>query len=86
MTRLTHDQLLGAPELAVLDLLENALDVGVLALAVAYPELHDLDHVTAPQALAALGIVDAARALRALVNRYRLTLAIAPGDSVDLPF
>ncbi len=86
MTPLTHDQLLGAPELAVLDLLENALDVGVLALAAAYPELHDLDHVTAPKALAALDIVDAARALGALINRYRLALALANDDSVDLPF
>jgi hypothetical protein len=83
---LTYDQLLGSPELAILDVLERTLDVVILVLAAAYPEMHDIDHVTAPEALAALDVVDAARALVVLVNRYRRELALAPGDSADLPF
>jgi hypothetical protein len=86
VTRLTHEQMLGAPELGILDLLENALDVAILALAAAYPELHDSDLITAPEALAALDLVEAARALGALINRYSLALACAPDDSTDLPF
>jgi hypothetical protein len=82
----TYDELLGSPELAVLDVLERTLDVAVLVLAAAYPEMHDIDHVTVPQALAALDVVDAARALVVLVHRYRCELVLTPGDSVDLPF
>ena len=83
---LSFDEALGSPELAVLDVLERTLDVAILVLATLYPEMHDIDLVTTPGALAALDLVDAARALAVLVNRYRLELALAPGDSADLPF
>ena len=82
----TYDEVLGSPELAVLDVLERTLDVAVLLLAAAYPEMHDIDRVTAPEALAALDVVDSARALAVLVDRYRHELAIAPTDSAELPF
>jgi hypothetical protein len=85
MTRLSCHQLRAAPELGVLDVLETAIDVTLLALAAAHPELQHGDHITLPQVLAALDVVDMPRALGAVVSRYRLALAFA-SDSTDNPF
>jgi hypothetical protein len=83
MRPLTCDQLRANPELGVLDVLASAIDVSLLALAAAHPELRDDDRVTDPQALAALDIVDMARALGAIVHRYRLALAFARDHDHD---
>ncbi len=81
------DNLLGAPELGVLHVLEAALDIAILALAAAHPELRDdVQYVTVPVAEAALDVIDCARALGILVERYRLALVLPQEHSADLPF
>jgi len=87
VTHLRSEQLLAAPELGVLEVLETAIDVAILALLAAHPELRDdADVITLPAAEAALDVVDTAHALGALVNRYRLALTLSDNDSSDLPF
>ena len=84
---LTPQRLAAAPELAVLAVLDTALAAAILALAVAWPELHDLDE-TCPDdgPRTALGVVEQARGLGAAIHRYRLALAAAHRREPDLPF
>ncbi len=84
---LTPQRLAAAPELAVLAVLDTALGAAIVALAVAWPELHDLDD-TCPddEPRAALGIVEHARGLAAAIQRYRLALASSNRREPDLPF
>lgn len=87
MTRVTYEQLVAAPELASLAVLEAALDVTGVALAVAWPELHDIDTACEhAKPRAALDILRLAADLVAAVNRYRLVLALADDRRHDLPF
>lgn len=87
MTRLTCEQLLAAPELASLAVLEAALDVASVALAAAWPELHDIDIACEhDEPRAAFDILLRASNLAAAVNRYRLVLALTHTKQNDLPF
>ncbi len=81
------DDLRAAPELAVLALLESSIDVAVLALGAAHPDVEDLAEVHESAELrAALVIMDLARNLGAAVNRYRLALVLAREHDELLPF
>jgi hypothetical protein len=81
------DDLLAAPQLAVLALLEAAADVTLVALVAADPDDYGDEHA-APERLAARALADAARDVVSAVNRYRLALAIAAERDRDdlLPF
>lgn len=87
MTRLTYEQLVATPELGSLAILEAALQVATVALAAAWPELHDIyaanEH---DEPRAALEILQLARPLLAAVHRYKLVLALAQAKQHDLPF
>lgn len=86
MTRVTYEQLLVAPELASLALLETALDVAGVALAASWPELHDIYMCDHDEPRAALDILRLAGDLVAAINRYRLVLAVAHDRQHALPF
>lgn len=87
MTRPTYEQLLAAPELASLALLEAAVDVAHVALAAAWPELHDIDVASEhDEPRAALDVLQRASALVAAINRYRLVLVLAADQQQHLPF
>lgn len=90
---LTPLELLGAPELAALDLLHHAVHVVGLALLAQYPHLlgdeygrvrHDGD----PVAQLAQRLLGRARALDDLIARYRHAVANAqrPDNDDGLPF
>lgn len=80
------DDLYAAPELAILAVLEIAVDVTLVALGAAYPE-DDLDgDDVAPERHAASRIEDAARELVGAINRYRLALVLARQRDRLLPF
>ncbi len=82
------DDLLAAPELAVLSVLEAAVDVTLLALLAADP-FDEGDGIASPERHAARALADAARHVAGAVNRYRLALALArlrERDDDDLPF
>ena len=92
-TTLTPVDLLGAPELAALDLLHHAVHVVGLALLAQYPHLlgdqygrvcHDGD----PLAQLAQRLLGRARALDDVIHRYRQAVANAnrPDNNNDLPF
>ena len=70
------DDLYAAPELAVLAVLEAALEVSLIALLAADPDDDGNEHPT-PLRRAARALADAARILDAAINRYRLALALA---------
>jgi hypothetical protein len=84
----TIEQTTAAPELALLAVLEATLDVAVVALAAAWPELHCLDlEPDCPASRTAFEIVERAHHLAAAINRYRLALASAERRRYDdLPF
>lgn len=88
MTRLSIDQLGLAPELAVLTILEAAADTTVLALTAVYPELHDFHDPSDYSAttLAALAVIDHARAMRGALVRYRKAMLRARQGNLLLPF
>jgi len=91
MPRVVHlpqcNELRAAPELAILAILESSIDVAILALGAAYPEVEGLADVHESDELrAALTIMDMARALGAAVNRYRLALVLAREHDELLPF
>jgi len=83
----TCHELIGAPELAILASIEMAVDVAIVALVAAQPELqptadqHDATSTTA--ALAADHVVTCAQALAAAIADYRVALRDEP---YDLPF
>jgi hypothetical protein len=84
--RVTWEQLLAAPELASLAVLEAALDVAGVALAAAWPELQDIDLCDHDEPRAALEVLRRAADLVAAVNHYRRALAVADDRNNDLPF
>lgn len=84
--RVTYEQLLVAPELASLAVLEAVLDVASVALAAAWPELHDVDLCDHDEPRAALDVLRRAADLVAAINRYRLALVVADDRKHDLPF
>jgi hypothetical protein len=84
--RVTYEQLLAAPELASLAVLEAVLDVAGVALAAAWPELHDIHLCDHDEPRAALDVLRRADDLVAAVNRYRLALAVADDRKNELPF
>jgi hypothetical protein len=75
------------PELAILTSLEISLDVAVVALVAAQPELQPTadaaDAVATPAAVAADNIIVCAQALAAAIAAYHATLRLRPDD---LPF
>ena len=81
------DEIAAAPELAVLGTIEAAIDIALVALGAAHPELQPTtdhrDAVTTPAAAAADRVIVTAQALAAAIVDYRLTV-LAPCD--DLPF
>ena len=86
MTRVTYAQLLAAPELASLAVLEATLQVTGVALAAAWPELHDIHKCDHDEPRAALDVLRSAADLLAAVHRYRLALVVADHRRHDLPF
>jgi hypothetical protein len=86
--RLSTEDLLSAPELASLALLEAALGVAILAVAAACPDLNDPDveFLVDEPAQAAFDVVERARVLGASLNRYRLAVVAAQQREVDMPF
>ncbi len=83
----TADEIAAAPELAILGALEAAIDLALVTLVAAQPELQPTDdqHDAVTTAAAAAGdrIIVAAQGLASAIAAYRLTLP-APDD--DLPF
>jgi hypothetical protein len=77
----TPDQLDDAPELAVLAVLESALDAATTAVIAMYPELRSgcpLDHELPrnPAVWVAYELTDRAHALRDAIRRYRIAITI----------
>ncbi len=88
--RATYRQVCEAPELAVLAVLDAALETSILAVAAACPELHDVDDdrrgSPEPVARAARDLIDLARALTHVVRRYRRECDAERRRHVNLPF
>ena len=85
--RPTVEQLAASPEMGLLAVLEHVLDVAIVSLAAACPELHCLDLVPdCDQSRAAFDILLRARDLGSAINRYRLALASAERRQAELPF
>jgi hypothetical protein len=83
----TYQQLLAAPELASLALLEASLEVAALALAAAWPELHDLDIAReGDETRAALLVLHRSSRLVAAIHTYRIARVLADCRPLDLPF
>jgi hypothetical protein len=81
------DELSRAPQRAALTLLEASADLTVLALAAAYPELHDAGRGEQPHELrAVLDVIDGARELAAAINRYQIALLRVEKTEQALPF
>ncbi len=83
----TPDELVLAPELAILGALDAAIDLGVVALVAAQPELQPTDDardaVTTAAAHHADLVIAKAQALAAAIDDYRITRR---RDLDDLPF
>jgi len=81
------DEIAAAPELAVLATIEAAIDIALVALVAAQPELQPTsdqhDAVTTCAAAAADRVIAAAHALAVAIADYRLAL-VAPTD--EIPF
>jgi hypothetical protein len=78
-----------APELAVLAVLEAAIQSAIPALLAAQPELCAADPDaggSSPSARSADCAIQLALELRAALNRYRLALARDPQRNDQLPF
>ncbi len=84
----TCRELVRAPELAILAVVENAIDVAIVALVAAQPELQPAadqrDDVDSSVAVAADHLIAAAQALAAAVATYRVALRDRRDD--ELPF
>ena len=83
-------ELVTAPELAALATLDHAVEISVLSLAAALPELELLEFPL-PRGIdarlrAALRLVEHARRLAHLTRRYRAALRDAEQRELDLPF
>jgi hypothetical protein len=83
-------ELVTAPELAALATLDHALQISILALAAAWPELELLDFPLPPgidaRLRAALHILEDARRLALHLRRYRVALRDTERRELDLPF
>lgn len=87
LRRLRVEDLYAAPELAVLAVLEAAVDVSLVALVAAHPDDHELeDDPPLPERVAARALVAAVRDVVDAVNRYRLALSRARDRDRLLPF
>lgn len=77
-----------APELAILGSIETSIDLAVVALVAAQPELWETsdghDPVTTVAARSADHVITAAQALAAAIADYRVSLRRPDRD--DLPF
>jgi hypothetical protein len=81
------EDLYAAPELAVLAVLEAAVDVSLVALVAAHPDDHELeDDPPQPERVAARALVVAVRVVGEAVNRYRLALSRARDRDHLMPF
>jgi hypothetical protein len=84
----TPEELAIAPELAILAAIEAALDLAIVALVAAQPELGPTDDghdaVTSPAAHSADAVITTAQALAAAIACYRVTLRRRDRD--ELPF
>lgn len=85
-------QLVHAPELAVLGVLEVALDVSVSALFAEHPTLVELGELSEPASLQrARRVLASVHSLRRALQRYRTAVlaamsAVRDEDDDDLPF
>ncbi len=84
----TPDELAITPELAILGSIEAAIDLAIVALVAAQPELWPTDDghdaVTSPAALGADAVIAAAQSLATAIAHYRVTLRRPDHD--ELPF
>lgn len=84
----TADELAITPELAILGSIEAAIDLAILALVAAQPELWPTgdghDAVTSPAVQSADTVITTAQALAAAIAHYRVTLRRPDQD--ELPF
>lgn len=81
------EDLYAAPELAVLAVLEAAVDISLVALVAAHPDDHELeDDPPPPERVAARALVVAARDVADAVNQYRLALSRARDHDRLMPF
>jgi hypothetical protein len=83
--KLSYEHLAAAPELGTLAVLRSAIDVAVLALAAAWPDLHT-DELRYPQSRAALDVIERARDLALALRRYRRALRDSPDTDSVFPF
>ena len=75
----TPEELADAPALAVLAVLDHALDVAQRALLAAHPDLAEYDpeiSQLAPTAVTAAPVLEHAQILRGLIARYFLATAL----------
>jgi len=83
----TCRELLCAPELGILTSIETSLDIAIVAVVAAQPELQSTadgyDDVSTPAAVAADHVIVCARTLAIAIAAYRATLHDLPQD---LPF
>jgi molybdopterin-guanine dinucleotide biosynthesis protein len=83
----TCEELLRAPELAILTSLERTLDIAVVTLVAAQPDLQPTatgrDTLSTSAAEAADRVIASAQALASAIAAYRTAL---PDEKDDLPF
>lgn len=83
----TYRELLSAPELAILSVLENAVDLAIVAMVAAQADLQPTpdghEQLSSAAAEAADAIIARAQALVAAIATYRAALDREP---TDLPF
>jgi hypothetical protein len=81
------EDLYAAPELAVLAVLEAAVDVSLVALVAAHPDEHELEDDPPPsERVAARALVVAVRVVADAVNQYTLALSRARDRDRLMPF
>ena len=81
------EDLYAAPELAVLAVLEAAVDVSFVALVAAHPDDHEPeDDPPPPERVAARALIVAVRNVTDAVNKYRLALTRARHRDRLMPF
>jgi hypothetical protein len=81
------EQLLVAPELASLAVLEAAIDMAIVAIIAVYPEMQDQDPADQTVSLrAATVVIEDGRTLAATMARYRRVLRRVHDRADDTPF
>jgi len=82
----TWRERVGTPELAILGALESAIDIAIVSLVAAQPELHPSpdgrDPDSSPAAAAADDIIGRAQALVAAIDHYRVALQRQADDDL----